>query len=128
MVDRTAFDCKGDVAVLSTAVRLLARVLAPEIARELSKHMATNSRGEELCDRKSTPISKRAWDAYAGKPGGFPACRDGRRTVAKRADVLAWMERERQIRPTIAADEEQLDEDERALQAAGLRFERGSRR
>lgn len=123
-MDRIAFDCKGDGAALSTAAGILIRALASELARELSKHMAANSHADELCDRKSAPISKRAWDVNAGKPGGFPAFRDGRRVIAKRADVIAWLERERRVRPTVAADAEPLDADERALQAAGIRLGR----
>ena len=77
----------------------------------------------ELCDRKTAPVSKRAWDAFAGKANGFAAFKDGRRTVAKRANVIAWLEKTRQLTPAAAeAAELILDEDEAALQQAGIKL------
>lgn len=122
-----AHHVEPDVRVLATLMTLLARALAPELARELARQGPTQ-RADELVDRKSAPISKRAWDANAGREGGFAAFRDGRRVVAKRADVLAWLEKARRIIPVAAAaaepepEPEDEDEDERALRHAGLRL------
>jgi len=98
-------------AALQPLVAMIAKAVAAELAAEFRR-----STVDPLVDRKTAPISKRAWDAYAGKPGGFPAYRDGRRVVAKRSDVLAWLETARVISPRPADLE-----DEAALAAAGVR-------
>jgi hypothetical protein len=107
-----------DQSAIATLLSAFAKAIAPEVAREVAKHLAAEGRGDCLVDRKTAPISKRAWDRYAGKLDGFAAYRDGRRVVAKRADVLAWLERARAIAPHA------LDEDEAALVAAGVRLVR----
>lgn len=107
---------------LHAALAVLARALAPMLAAELAKLPAAST-ADELCDRKSCPISKRAWDLHAGKPNGWPVFLDGRRKVALRADVLGWLTRERAIAPTVAhpAEDDQGDDADRALAAAGVR-------
>lgn len=97
--------------------------LADRVAAKLRAELHRDT-GAELVDRESCGISKRAWDRAAGKRGGFPAYKDGRKLVAKRADVLAWIERTQRFdrdEPAAPTDEtEDEDEDARIARELGV--------
>lgn len=79
---------------------------------------------EELVTRKTAPIAMRVWDRYAGKPDGFPAFKNGRRIVAKRSDVMAFLERQRVERgPQVEPTGDMLEEGYQEL-AASIRRRR----
>jgi hypothetical protein len=60
-------------------------------------------------DRNTCGISKRAWDRGVSS-GEFKAVKDGRRWIAKRESVTAWLERERVVE----------DEDEALYRRSGI--------
>lgn len=71
-------------------------VLLDELAERLAAKILERQAppADELVTRKTAPIAMRVWDRYAGKPDGFPAFKNGRRIVAKRSDVMAFLERQ----------------------------------
>lgn len=78
--------------------------------------------GDEIVCRDTAPIAKRQWDRYAGRPGGFHAYRDGRKIVARRADVEQWRTRsQRWDRGPVATPEaEDGGEDARIARVLGV--------
>ena len=95
------------------ALDLLLDELADRVARRLSAVRA----GGELVDQTTAPgLSKRAF-LEAARGGAFPSSKVGRKIIAKRADVLGYIEsKQRHTRAANPIDD--LDEERIAL---GLR-------
>jgi hypothetical protein len=94
-------------------------LIADAVAEKLRPMLAAD-RPSDFIDRKTCPCSKRWWDRSRGKL--FPTFRDGRRLVAKRADVIAALERETRFTPKPEPLPAPKDEDEALLAAAGVRL------
>ena len=79
-------------------------------------------RPDDFVNRKSCRYSKRWWDRNADRT--FPTFVDGRRKVAKAADVNRAFERQQKVEPKSA---EPIDEVEADLIRAGIRLVGGTR-
>lgn len=53
--------------------------------------LQTHGDSDPLVDRRTAGIAGRVWDR-GRKSGGFPSFKDGRRWVARRSEVLKWLE------------------------------------
>ena len=96
-------------ATIAAALLPLARLLAPFVAAELA-----GSDGEDWIDQHASPLGRRRHCELA-RSDAFPARRVGRRWLARRADVDAYIEAQRtgaalDVRP--ANDRDALDEDD----------------
>jgi hypothetical protein len=101
---------------LDTLALLLAKLIARALAAEIKPLLQVDD--NELVDRKSCGISKRQWDQMVAT-GELSVMKDGRRYVARRADVLRALERRRVIREPERAP---LNKEESELEAAGIRL------
>ncbi len=81
---------------------------------------------DELCDARNNPLGSQWSFRRLIKAGAFPAYRGPRgKLIAKRADVLAYLE-SRQVTPVEPpADELDLDDDDAVFRASGLKPTRG---
>lgn len=77
---------------------------------------ATPERGERYYDARSAPMGRRTFLRLA-RAGAFPTFRAGRRLLARRADVHAWIEAQEGARlpPPRESGEEPLPSDPAAL-------------
>jgi hypothetical protein len=108
-----------DLGYFAPLVRTLASLLADEL-----RPMLAGQREDEVVDRKTAGVSKRFWDREKGR--AFPIFRDGRRYVAKRADVMKALEKQARFEPMSQPAPEPKDPDERELVAAGIKLNGGA--
>ncbi len=95
--------------LLAHLVEQVADAVADRVLSRMSKP------ADELVDRRQAGISLRLWKRLVAS-GQLATFRDGRRHVAKRADVLRAIESQR-IEPKAGP----VDSDEEALRRAGIR-------
>lgn len=89
-----------DALLEDVAVRLASRVAALLSAKPV----------DDLIDQTSAPGLTRSRYLYAARRGAFPSSRVGKRVIAKRSDVIGWIESKRQTPrasgPTLDLDAE----------------------
>jgi hypothetical protein len=108
---------------LRAALELIARAIAPAIARAVVDELRASD--DEWLDQKSSPLGARRHCA-AIRSGELPGRRIGRRYLAKRDDVEAYVKQQaKKPRKAKADDDADLDELAREI---GLRVVGGGRR
>lgn len=86
--------------------------IAQGVARQL---VEASPRVEAFCNARNNPLGSVRAFLNAARRGDFPSFRAGRRVLARRSDVEAWiLTRERNVRP------DRPDDDAELLRAAGV--------
>ncbi len=86
--------------------RLILDALLDAIADRVVERMGERSaRDIEFVDQTTAPIARASYLKAAAK-GSFASSKIGRRVVAKRADVLAWIESRRRATRAAPTDDE----------------------
>ena len=102
---------------LPNAVEALINALADAVAARLAER-AANDVGAAYYSSEDAPCGPRAF-LRGARDGGFPSFKRGRRVLARRAAVEAWIEAQpRAVRPSPPPQ----DDDAALLAAAGIRL------
>jgi hypothetical protein len=91
------------------------------IAEAVRDAVARNGAGDDWVDAKTSPLGKRAFHRLA-RANAFPVSKIGRKLVARRSDVEAYLEAQRvRFELPVSAPSEDADPVARALARGRLR-------